>query len=318
VQTDDSGLRNDELATNADRPARDRAAPCQFSENDSCEEFVAKLTQGRSQTRIQQYEIVRLIGYGAMGLVIQARDIGLDRDVALKFLVPGLVRSKKAHERFALEARFAAAIRQDNVVTVFAVSEFAGLPFLVMEYVAGQSLQDHLDAGTSFTMAQIVRIGKQAALGLAAAHDLRMIHRDIKPANLLLEEPSQRVRVTDFGLARAMDQDFQISQPGLLIGTPIYMSPEQVDGKTLTPSSDLFSLGSVLYILCTGQQPFYGETFSGLLNAVVKDAPTPIPQLNPEVPAALVELIANLHTKDAAARFGPARKVASFLEKILV
>jgi serine/threonine protein kinase/HD-like signal output (HDOD) protein len=316
---DDSGLMHDQIATNVEKPRKDLELPeCDISEDDSCEEFFAKLTQNGARKRIQQYEIVELIGQGAMGLVIKAHDVGLGRDVALKFLLPGLARSRKAHERFALEARFAAAIRHDNVVTIFAVSEFNSLPFLVMEFVAGESLQDRLDAGVMFSVADIARIGHHSALGLAAAHELRMIHRDIKPANLLMEAANRRVRLTDFGLARAMDHDYQISQQGILVGTPIFMSPEQVDGKQLTPASDLFSLGSVLYTLCTGgQHPFCGETFSGLLHAIAEKTPTPIQELNPNIPAGLADLITSLHVKDPEARFGPAGMVASQLAKFL-
>lgn len=314
----DSGMEHDLIATNCEKPRKDLDVPdCDILESDTCEEFFEKLVLASGNKRIQQYEIAELIGYGAMGLVIKAHDVTLDRDVALKFLVPSLARSRTAHERFALEARFSAAIRHDNVVTVFAVSEFKSLPFLVMEYVPGQSLQGHLDAGAVFGIPDIVRIGHQSALGLAAAHELRMIHRDVKPANLLLEQPSQRVRVTDFGLARAMDHDYQISQQGLLIGTPIFMSPEQVDGKPLTAASDLFSLGTVLYTLCAGKHPFSAETFSGLLHAVAEKTPTPVQELNPAVPTPLAKLIEGLHIKDPAARFGPASQVAKQLRKLL-
>ena len=312
----DSGLLNDQIATNMNRPRKDPdQLQCEVEETDSCEEFFAKMT--RAGGKIQHYKIGTLIGHGAMGLVIKAHDETLGRDVALKFLAPSLLESRKAHERFALEARFAAAIRHENVVTIFAVSEFNGLPFLVMEYVPGQSLQGHLDTGAEFTVADIARIGRQTALGLAAAHEMRMIHRDIKPANLLLELPSQRVRVTDFGLARAMDHDYQISQQGILVGTPLFMSPEQVDGKPLTPASDLFSLGSVLYTLCTGEHPFSGESFARLLHAVAEKTPTPILQLNPSIPKGLADLIESLHVKDPAARFGPASAVAAQLGKFL-
>ena len=153
------------------------------------------------------------------------------------------------------------------MVAVHTVDELDGVPFLVMEYVDGASLADLLEQGRKFSVAEIAGIGRQAALGLAAAHEARLIHRDVKPDNILIEEGPLRVRVADFGLARALDEDFRISQPGLLVGTPNYMSPEQVDGKPLSAASDLFSLGSVLYTLCTGSVPFQSETMSGLLRA---------------------------------------------------
>jgi serine/threonine protein kinase len=166
-----------------------------------------------------------------------------------------------------------------------------------MEYVHGSSLGDLLDDGRTFSVGEIARIGLQTALGLAAAHEARLIHRDIKPANILLEKETLHVRVADFGLARALDEDFHLSQPGLLLGTPNYMSPEQVDGKTLTAASDLFSLGSVLYTLCTGQLPFQSETMSGLLHAVAEKHPTPLRVLNPDIPEELARVIEKLHAK---------------------
>jgi len=260
--------------------------------------------------RIHNYRVEEFIGRGAMGIVLKAHDPGLDRHVALKFLAPDLADSPEAHERFALEARYAAAIRHENVVTIFAVSEIDGVPFLVMEYVPGRSLQDRLDSGASFSVAEVVSIARQTALGLAAAHDLRLIHRDIKPANILLEQTSQRVRITDFGLARALDHDPKVSRSGTLTGTPLYMSPEQVDGKALTPASDLFSLGSVLYTLCAGRPPFAAETMSGLLHAVAEKTPPPIASFNPAIPEWLTQIIEKLHAKNPAERFASAADVA--------
>lgn len=265
-------------------------------------------------SRILQYEVVKVLGRGAMGIVLQAYDPGLDRHVAIKMLAPELLGSEQARQRFALEARFAAALRHPHVVAIYAVNELDGVPFLVMEYVHGSSLADLIDAGRTFSVAEIARIGRHTALGLAAAHEARLIHRDVKPANILLEENTLHARVADFGLARAIDGDFHLSQPGLLLGTPNYMSPEQVDGKTLTSASDLFSLGSVLYTLCTRQLPFQAETMSGLLNAVAERQPTPVRLLNPAIPEGLVRVIEKLHAKDPADRPPSAAAVAEMLE----
>jgi len=263
---------------------------------------------------IDQYEVIDFVGRGAMGIVLKALDPGLARHVAIKLLAPELASSEKARQRFALEARYAAAIRHEHVVTIFAVSEFDGIPSLIMEYVRGTSLEDQLEAGNTFTIREIAQIGRQTALGLAAAHNLRLIHRDIKPANILLEAGTQRVRITDFGLARAMDEDFHLSQKGLLIGTPNFMSPEQVDGSTLTPASDLFSLGSVLYTLCTGELPFQAETMSGLLHAVADKNPTSIRGLNPNIPEGLADVIEKMHEKDPQRRIPTAAAVAQLLK----
>jgi len=263
---------------------------------------------------IHKYEVMEFIGRGAMGIVLKALDPGLARHVAIKLLAPELASSEKARQRFALEARYAAAIRHEHVVTIFAVSEFDGIPSLIMEYVRGTSLEDQLEASKTFSIREIAQIGRQSALGLAAAHALRLIHRDIKPANILLEEGTHKVRITDFGLARAMDEDFHLSQKGLLIGTPNFMSPEQVDGKTLTPASDLFGLGSVLYTLCTGELPFQAETMSGLLCAVAERSPTPIRGLNPNIPEGLAEVIEKMHEKDPLKRIPTATAVAELLK----
>ncbi len=166
----------------------------------------------------------------------------------------------------------------------------------------------------AFTTPEIARLGRQTALGLAAAHELRLLHRDIKPANLLIEKNTQQVRITDFGLACAMDGDFQLTQKGLLVGTPNFMSPEQVDGKSLTSASDLFGLGSVLYTACTRRLPFHADTMLGLLHAVAEKTPTPIRVLNPDIPTELIQLIEQLHAKNPTERPESAALVAEYLK----
>lgn len=265
-------------------------------------------------SKILQYDVVQVIGRGAMGIVFEALDSGLNRQVAIKLLAPELAGSEKARQRFALEARFAATLRHENVVAVHSVNELDGLPFLVMEFVDGSSLGGLLEVGRTFSVSEIARIGRQTALGLAAAHEARLIHRDIKPDNILLEKGTLHVRVADFGLARAVDQDFHLSQPGLLLGTPNFMSPEQVDGKTVTAASDLFSLGSVLYTLCTGHLPFQAESLSGLLHAVAEKAPTPVRELNPKIPEGLTQILEKLHAKNPVDRPRSAAGVAESLK----
>lgn len=266
-------------------------------------------------SRILQYEVVDILGRGAMGIVLKAFDAGLARHVAIKLLVPEVAASEKARQRFALEARFAAALRHENVVAIHSVNELDGVPILVMEYVPGASLSDLLDQGQKFSVSEIARIGRQTALGLAAAHEARLIHRDIKPANILLEEKTLHARVADFGLARALDEDFHLSQPGMLLGTPNYMSPEQVDGKALTAASDLFSLGSVLYTMCTDQLPFQAPTLTGLLNAIATKQPIPIRSINPSIPVGLARVIEKLHSKDPNDRPKSAAEVADLLQQ---
>jgi serine/threonine-protein kinase len=263
--------------------------------------------------KLGPYDILRLIGRGGMGIVFLARDLGLDRLVAIKLLTPGVGATAAARRRFSREAKAAAAVVHDHVVAIHAVDMLPqGVPYLVMQYVAGKSVQDLIDGGKPPELAEILRIGSQAASALAAAHAQGLIHRDIKPANILLENGVERVKITDFGLARAVD-DATMTQSGVVAGTPQYMSPEQARGEAIDHRTDLFSLGSVLYALCTGQAPFRGSSSMATLKRVCEQRPRPIPSLNPEIPPWLVRIIDRLHAKDPEDRYGSAAEVADLL-----
>jgi eukaryotic-like serine/threonine-protein kinase len=262
------------------------------------------------------YEVREVIGQGGMGVVLKAFDPGLHRLVAIKVLSPALAGSATARRRFTREAQAAAAVCHDHVVAVHGVSEADGLPYLVMQYVAGESLQQRLDRTGPLPVEETVRIGMQSASGLAAAHAQGLIHRDVKPANLLLENGLARVKITDFGLARTAD-DVGLTQTGVVAGTPPYMAPEQARGEAVDHRADLFSLGSVLYACCTGRPPFRGSTPLAVLRQVSEQAPPPVRSLNPEVPAWLEALIARLMAKDPAQRFQSAAAVAVLLEGYL-
>jgi DNA-binding response OmpR family regulator len=304
-------VRDDDVP-NADLTKTHHTGPTVVSPTSS--KLYEMLTESkRVRVNIGSYEADGVIGQGAMGIVVKAYDPSLCRYVALKILAPDLAKCPTSRQRFTLEGRYGAALRHENVVTIYAVSEVDDVPYLVMEYISGRSLQDILDSGKTFTVEEIARIGRQTALGLAAAHQLRLIHRDVKPANLLLEDNNGCVRIADFGLARALDQDVNLSQKGLLVGTPLYMSPEQVDGKPLTPATDLFSLGSVLYALCTGRPPFTAESMSGILHAVAQKQPPPMRIVNPQIPDWLVEVIEKLHAKNPKDRFPSAAALAEHL-----
>lgn len=277
------------------------------------EEFFDYLEQPNARARFDEFEVERLLGRGSMGVVVLAFDTRTGQRFAIKILSPSLTDNKKALQRFALEGRYAGTLRHENVVPIYSVGEFAGTPYLVMEYVDGKSLQEHLDNNRVFQPSEIIRIGHEAALGIAAAHHMRLIHRDIKPGNILLEEINQRARLTDFGLVRVMDLSLNISIKGYLVGTPMFMSPEQIDGLPLTPASDLFSLGSVLYTLCTSQPPFGGDTMTGLMNAIVTEDPAPVAARNPAIPGWLCRVIDRLLAKSPADRFPSATVVASEL-----
>jgi serine/threonine protein kinase len=266
---------------------------------------------------LDEYEVLEVIGQGGFGIVLKAFDPALQRLVAIKVMAPAVAGSAVARQRFTREAKAAAAVCHEHIVTVYGVREANGLPYLVMQYVAGESLQARLDRSGPLEVEDIVRIGLQTASGLAAAHAQGLIHRDIKPANLLLENGLARVKITDFGLARMVD-DVQLTQNGVVAGTPEYMAPEQARGDTVDYRADLFSLGSVLYACCTGVAPFRGSTTLPLLRKVCEEEPTPLRSLNPNIPVWLETLIVRLMAKDRAERFQNAAEVAALLEGYLV
>lgn len=274
--------------------------------------FLSASSRTDSLGRLAHYEVLELVGRGSMGLVLKVFDESLHRIVAIKVMTPQLANSATARRRFVREARAAAAVRNEHVVGIHAVEELHGLPYLVMEYVAGVSLQEMLDTAGPLEIREILRIGLQAAEGLAAAHAQGLIHRDVKPANILLENGVARVKLTDFGLARAAD-DASLTQSGIIAGTPLYMAPEQANAEPVDHRADLFSLGSVLYAMCVGRSPFRASNIMAVLKRVCEDTPRPIREINPEVPDWLVQIIAKLHAKAAEDRFQSAAEVAELL-----
>jgi WD40 repeat protein/serine/threonine protein kinase len=263
------------------------------------------------------YEVHEVLGQGGMGVVLKAFDEKLRRVVAIKVMAPQLAASATARLRFTREAQAAAAVRDEHVINIHAVDEANGLPYLVMEYISGISLQERLDRQGPLELKEILRIGLQIAGGLAAAHAQGLIHRDIKPANILLENGVERVKLTDFGLARAAD-DASLTQSGVVAGTPQYMAPEQARGEAVDPRADLFSLGSVLYAVCTGRAPFRASGALAVLKRVCEDTPRPIREINPEMPDWLVAIVAQLQAKDPADRFASAAEVSDLLSQHLV
>ena len=185
-----------------------------------------------------------------------------------------------------------------------------------MPYSTGPSLQKRIDEQGALPLIEILRIGYQVAAGLAAAHDQGLVHRDIKPANILLNDGVERLVITDFGLARAVD-DATITRSGVIAGTPQYMSPEQARGDTIDHRSDLFSLGSVLYTACTGRAPFRGDSAYGILRKITDEPPRQIADLNPELPDWLCTLIERLHAKEVDRRYESATEVASLLQQCM-
>ena len=278
--------------------------------------FLAPSEKSGSLGRLNHYEVLEVIGRGGMGIVLRALDERLQRVVAIKVMAAQLATNAAARKRFTREAQAAAAVSHDHIVTIHAVEEIGGLPYLVMHCVAGLSLQQRLDRGGPLELHEVLRIGMQTAAGLAAAHAQGLIHRDVKPANILLENGVERVKITDFGLARAAS-DASLTQTGVVAGTPHYMSPEQALGEAVDQRSDLFSLGSVMYAMCTGRAPFRASGSLAVLKRVCEEAPTPIREANPDMPDWLVAIIDKLHAKDPEERFGSAAEVAMLLSRHL-
>jgi serine/threonine protein kinase len=266
--------------------------------------------------RIGSYEVSGVVGAGGMGVVLKAHDRSLDRIVAIKVMAPHLASNGSARKRFAREAKAAAAVLHPNVIAIHGVASDDACPYLVMPYLRGASLQKRIDLQGPLPLKDTLRIGSQIAAGLAAAHEQGLVHRDIKPANILLEDGVERVTITDFGLARAVD-DASMTCSGVIAGTPQYMSPEQTRGEPIDARSDLFSLGSVLYAMCTGRSPFRAETTYGVLHRIANDDPTPICEVNSDVPVWLSHIIERLMAKRPDGRFESAAQVAELLEGCL-
>ena len=266
--------------------------------------------------RIDTFEIEKVIGRGGCGVVYKGFDRELNRPVAIKVLAPHLASNGIARQRFSREARAAAAVVHPNVVPIHGVSAGPERPYIVMSLVNGRSLEAHVREYGSLELKDIVRIARQIADGLAAAHRQGLIHRDIKPANILLEQDVSRVMITDFGLARAAD-DAAITQTGWLAGTPHYMSPEQAKGAEIDQRSDLFSLGSLIYFMSTGREPFRAEKPFAVIQKIINDTPEKARQVNSEVSKTLGQIIDRLLAKSPKDRFSSAEAVHETLEKYL-
>ena len=263
---------------------------------------------------LAQYRVLQVLGRGGMGTVYRAEDVDLRRQVAIKTMLPAIAANPNSRERFLREARAAAAIEHEHIIAVYQVGVDRGVPFLAMPLLKGEPLDEHLKSrGTLLPIAETVRIGKEIAEGLAAAHEQGMIHRDIKPANIWLEGDRRKVKILDFGLARIADDSSHLTHSGAVVGTPAYMAPEQARGDVVDGRADLFSLGCILYQMCTGTRPFIGENTMAILSSLALDDPKPPKQANPDVPAALSELVMKLLEKKPADRYGSAREVADAL-----
>ncbi|HEV3303483.1 MAG TPA: protein kinase [Planctomycetaceae bacterium] len=281
--------------------------------------------------RLGEFRVLRVLGVGGFAVVFEAEDIHLKRHVALKLMHPFIAARQGGADRFLREAQSAAALKHEHVVTIYQVGMHGETPFIALELLHGETLEDHLVRESRLSVQEVVRIGREIASGLAAAQSRGLLHRDIKPANIFLEGPEKpipgesvaedrqasdsaaptvepgplsrdhcspgKVKILDFGCAKSWADESAVSERGLLIGTPAYMAPEQLSGDAIDPRADLFSLGCLLYRMAAGKRPFGGSNLFALVRALALEDPTPLEMVNPEVPHALSDLVDRLLSK---------------------
>jgi TPR repeat protein/serine/threonine protein kinase len=265
--------------------------------------------------RLGNYRILRILGRGGMGVVFEAIDANLGRRVALKVMRPDLAANASHRQRFLREARASASIESDHVCPIYQVGEANGVPFIAMPLLKGETLEARLRRQRSLSISDAVRIGREIALGLAAAHDRGLVHRDVKPANVWLDSGGTgpaRARLLDFGLARG-DADKSLTLTGEVMGTPAYLSPEQGRGLHVDGRTDLFALGVILYEMTTGARPFRGGDVATALSSLALDTPDPPAARRQDVPYALSDYILRLLEKDPNDRPASAAEVAARL-----
>ena len=266
--------------------------------------------------RLGSYRILRLLGQGGMGFVFHAEDAALRRPVALKVMRPELEQDEDGLERFLREARLMASIKHDHLVTVYQVGQEGRLPYLAMELLQGESLDHWMKQSRKVSVSDVLRLSREIVSGLAVIHRHGLIHRDVKPANIWLESPGGRVKILDFGLARIAKDEARLTQPGMVLGTPAFMAPEQARGESVDARGDLFSLGCILYELSSGTRPFEAPTTMAALTALAVKDPKPLHELRSSLPRDLSDLIMQLLAKDPARRPESAQVVLARLRKI--
>ncbi len=263
-----------------------------------------------------RYRILKELGKGTMGVVYQAHDPQIDRLVALKVLRPDRVTSEAFVARFLKEARAIGRLSHPHIVTIYDAGEDQGTIYIAMEYLEGEPFNEVIRSGR-LAVPQCVELARQIATTLDYAHRQGIVHRDIKPSNIILSRDNH-VKLTDFGIARIEEAAAgQETQVGEILGTPVYMSPEQVMGQTVDGRSDLFSVGVILYEMIVGRRPFGGNSLTAIFRAITQDVPEPPANADPFLPAALSDLIMKSLAKPAAERFQTGAQMAAALAAVL-
>src|SRR4051794_12728712 len=265
-------------------------------------------------SKLGRYAIQSELGRGAMGVGYKATDTALERTVAVKTVNMALERdgAEKYEARFYQEARAAGSLNHPNIVTVYDVGKEGNVAYMAMEFIEGQELRSLLAEGRALPVSQAVSIAAQVAEGLAYAHQHGVVHRDIKPANIMVLSDGP-VKITDFGIARMRASNDELTQSGMMLGSPKYMSPEQVIGKRADHRSDIFSLGVIVYETLTGSAPFSGENVTALMYQIVNFAPPAPSAVNPAVPELLNFIVAKMLAKPLEERYQTAQELANDL-----
>jgi eukaryotic-like serine/threonine-protein kinase len=266
--------------------------------------------------RLGNYRVLRILGSGGMGTVYHAEDVVLRRPTALKVIPLDPQSPETGLQRFQREAQSLAGITHENLVSVYHAGQEGGAFYLAMELLEGEPLDARIRRAGPLDPTEVVRVARETAQGLAAIHRRGLVHRDIKPSNIWLEAGRGNVRILDFGLVRPVQTADALTLTGYVVGTPAFMSPEQARGDATDARSDLFSLGCVLYCVCTGQAPFRGSSLMAQLTALAVDTPRPVHEVNPRIPAPLSRLAARLLAKDPAQRPQSADEVIEELKLI--
>ena len=259
-----------------------------------------------------RYELEELVGSGGMSTVYRAHDQQLERNVALKILHARYVDDAEYVERFRREARAVAQLSHPNIVTVIDRGEDDGRQYIVFELIDGENLKELVKRTGPLPVRRAVELALAVADGLAFAHEHGLVHRDVKPQNVLLSGDGE-AKVTDFGIARSLDVEHGVTQTGTVLGTSNYLSPEQASGKPVTPATDVYSLGVVLYELLTGEVPFPGENFVAVAMRHVNEPPPRLLERRPDVSPRLAAAVERALAKDPARRFPSMRRFAAEL-----